>query len=67
MNQNATVKEALNRQFVAMIANSPLECGFAERNSGERKPSEPPSITVTTFECVYPISASEMPVSVESR
>ncbi len=67
MKNNATLKEALNRQFVALATDFPLERGlFSCSQFGEVGPSGP-SLTIGSFEDEYPIYGDNLTISIEAR
>ena len=64
MNRNTTLKEALNRQFVALSTYMPIDNGLFECKRSEQIGSNKPSISFKSFERAYPAfnDAPSMPV-----
>ncbi len=67
MNNNSTLKEALNRQFVAVATHVPLERGVYECKRSEQIGSNRPSISFRSFEQAYPESRDTFSMSLEAR
>lgn len=55
MNSNSALKEALNRQFVALGNYLPLERGMFECGTGEQVETNPSPVSFISYERVYPL------------
>lgn len=55
MNTNITLKEALNRQFVALNSFMPIERGLFSCRRATGLGEETPSVSFKPFERAYPI------------
>ncbi len=66
MNNNTTLKEALNRQFVALATYMPLDRGIFECKRSEQIGANKPSVSFRSFERAYPLfrETPSMPVEV---
>lgn len=67
MKNNATLKEALNRQFVALATDFPLERGLFSCNQFEEVGAGRPSLTIGSFEDEYPIYGDNLSIPIEVR
>ena len=66
MNNNITLKEALNRQFVALSTYMPLDRGNFDCKRSDQTGANRPSVSFRSFERAYPLfrDTSSMPVEV---
>ena len=67
MKNNATLKEALNRQFVALATDHPLEKGLFSCQQFEEVASGAPGFTIGSFEDEYPILSDRLTIPLRSR
>ena len=67
MNSNITLKEALNRQFVALATYMPLDNGVFECKRDGRVGGEKPSVSFKSFERAYPLFRDTSSAPVEVR
>lgn len=67
MNNSITLKEALNRQFVALATYMPLESGVFEYKRSEPIGSSKPSISFKSFERAYPVFRDTSSATLEIR
>lgn len=67
MNNSTTLKEALNRQFVALTTHLPLDCGSFEHNRTDSLGSDKPSISFKSFERAYPVFQDFSAAKLETR
>ncbi len=67
MNNSTTLKEALNRQFVALATHMPLESGLFEYKRSEQIGSNKPTISFKSFERAYPVFEDSANVPLEAR
>jgi len=67
MNNSITLKEALNRQFVALTTHVPLESGAFEYKRSEAIGSNKPSISFKSFERAYPVFQDLSSSTLEAR
>ena len=67
MNHNITLKEAFNRQFVALTTQIPLERGLFEGGRNASVGSSRPSISFKSFEAAYPVSRGVSLIPLEIR
>ncbi len=67
MNNGITLKEALNRQFAALITHLPLESGTFEYKRSEVISSNKPSISFNLFERAYPAFQDSSLSNLEAR
>jgi len=67
MKNNATLKEALNRQFVALATDFPLDKGLFSCYQFEEVGSNRPSLTIGSFEDEYPIYGDNLTIAIEAR
>ena len=67
MNNSITLKEALNRQFVALTTHLPLESGAFEYKRSEAIGSNKPSISLKSFERAYPVFQDSSSSTLEAR
>lgn len=67
MNNSITLKEALNRQFVALATHVPLEGGVFEYKRSETIGSNKPSISFKSFERAYPVFQDCSAATLEAR
>lgn len=66
MNNNITLKEALNRQFVALSTYMPLDHGNFDCKRSEQIGANKPSVSFRSFERAYPLfrDTPSMPIEV---
>ena len=67
MNNSITLKEALNRQFVALTTHLSLESGAFEYKRSEAIGSKKQSISFKSFERVYPVFQDSSSSTLEAR
>ncbi len=67
MNNSIILKEALNRQFVALATHVPLESGVFECKRSEAIGSNKPSISFKSFERAYPVFQDSSSATLEAR
>jgi len=67
MNHNTTLKEALNRQFVALATYMPIDSGLFECKRSEQIGANKPSISFKSFERVYPVYEDTPSMPVDAR
>ena len=67
MNSNATRKEALNRQFVALANDFPIERGLFTCNQFQDVASDRPAFTIGSFEDEYPIYRDKLMITIDGR
>ena len=67
MNNSTTLNEALNRQFVALATQIPLESGLFDCKRSKQIGSNRPSISFKPFEKAYPISRGTAKMTLEIR
>jgi hypothetical protein len=67
MNNSITLKEALNRQFVALTTHLPFESGSFEYKRSEAIGSNKPSISFKSFERAYPVFQDSSSSTLEAR
>ena len=67
MKNNAILKEALNRQFVALATDLPLEKGLFSCQQFEEVASGAPGFTMGSFEDEYPILSDNLTIPIRSR
>lgn len=67
MNNSTTLKEALNRQFVALSAPMPLESGMFEYKRSETIGANKPSISFKPFARAYPVFQDSNSATLEAR
>ncbi len=66
MNNSTTLKEALNRQFVALATYAPLDSGHFDCKRSEQIGSNKPSISFKSFERAYPVFQDSSSMHVEA-
>jgi len=66
MNNNIALKEAFNRQFVALSTYMPLDRGNFDCKRSEQIGANKPSVSFRSFECAYPLfrDTPSMPIEV---
>ena len=67
MNNSITLKQALNRQFVALTTHLPFESGSFEYKRSEAIASNKPSISFKSFERAYPVFQDSSSSTLEAR
>jgi len=67
MNANITLKEALNRQFVALNSFMPVQRGFFQCHRVAGLGGENPSVSFKPFEKAYPIYEDARSEPVEAQ
>lgn len=67
MNKNTTLKEALNRQFVALSTYMPMDRGMFDCKQGEPVGTSKPLVSFRSFECAYPLSRDTASEPIEVR
>ena len=67
MKNNATLKEALNRQLVALATDHPLEKELFSCQQFEEVASRAPGFTIGFFEDEYPILRDRLTIPLRSR
>ena len=67
MNNSITLKEALNRQFVALTTHLSLESGAFEYKRSEAIGSNKQSISFKSFERAYPVFQDSSSSTLEAR
>ncbi len=67
MNSNTTLKEALNRQFVALATYMPIDNGLFECKRSEQIGCNKPSISFKSFERAYPVFSDAHSTPVDAR
>ena len=64
---NATLKEALNRQLVALATDHPLEKALFSCQQFEEVASRAPGVKIGSFEDEYPILRDRLTIPLRSR
>ena len=67
MKNNATLKEALNRQLVALATDHPLEKELFSCQQFEEVASRAPCCRIGSFEDEYPILRDRLTIPLRSR
>lgn len=67
MNNSITLKEALNRQFVALATYMPLDRGMFECKRNKQIGASKPSVSIRPFEYVYPNFGDTSSTPAEAR
>ena len=67
MNNNTSLKEALNRQFVALSTYMPLDRGMFDCKRSEQIGANKPSVSFRYFERAYLLFRDTPSMSVEVR
>lgn len=67
MNNSITLKQALNRQFVALTTRLSLESGAFEYKRSEAIGSKKQSISFKSFERAYPVFQDSSSSTLEAR